>query len=247
MPRYKCTIAYDGMAFAGYQIQPEKRTVQYELEAALGKMHKGRQVKVIASGRTDAGVHAKGQVIHFDSANELPPENWKKALNSLLPSDIVILDVQKATDAFHARFDPIGKEYRYVITREQLRDPFKRKYAYHYPYSLDLDAMRKATDYLVGTHDFTSFCAANTNVIDKVRTIHEIELDEDGDSLIFRFVGTGFLYNMVRILVGTLLEVGSGKRRACDMQEIVAKQDRQFAGRTAPGHALYLWKVFYPE
>ena len=213
MPKYKCIIAYDGTAFAGYQVQPEKRTVQSELEAALEKMHKGEKVKVTASGRTDAGVHAKGQVIHFDSSNEFPAENWKKALNALLPSDIVVLDVKQVSDAFHARFDPIGKEYRYMITRGPITRSFRRNYAYHYPYPLDIEAIREAISYLIGTHDFTSFCAANTNVVDKVRTIYKIELNEDGDSLMFRFVGNGFLYNMVRILVGTLLEVGSGKRK----------------------------------
>jgi len=247
MPRYKCIISYDGTAFAGYQVQPEKRTVQSELEAALGKMHKGTQVKVTASGRTDAGVHAKGQVIHFDSTNALPAENWQKALNALLPDDIVVLAVEQVPDDFHARFNPIGKEYRYRVERSPLRDPFQRHYAYHYPYPLDLEAMREAASYLVGTHDFTSFCASNTSVVDKVRTIHEIEVKEQGDSLVFRFFGTGFLYNMVRILVGTLLEVGSGKRKATDLPHILAKCDRQAAGKTAPGHGLYLWEVYYPE
>lgn len=247
MARYKCIIAYDGTAFAGYQVQPEKRTVQSELETALGKMHKAEKVRVTASGRTDAGVHAKGQVIHFDSTNELPVENWQKALNALLPSDIVVLDVTPVPDTFHARFDPIGKEYRYVIRRGSLRDPFKRNHAYHFPYPLDFKAMREAISYLVGTHDFTSFCATNTNVIDKVRTIHEIDLLEEDDLVVFRFVGSGFLYNMVRILVGTLLEVGSGKRKACEIQDIIAKQDRHCAGKTAPGHGLYLWEVFYPN
>ena len=183
----------------------------------------------------------------MNSPNVFPAENWQKALNALLPSDIVVLDVKQVSDTFHARFDPVGKEYRYVITRVPWRDPFKRNYAYHYPYPLDVEAMREAASYLVGTHDFTSFCATNTNVVDKVRTIHEIELVEDGASLMFRFVGTGFLYNMVRILVGTLLEVGSGKRKSCDMQHILAKQDRQAAGKTAPGYGLYLWEVYYPE
>lgn len=245
MPKYKCIISYVGTEFAGYQVQPNKRTVQSELEVALGKIHKGERVKVTASGRTDAGVHAKGQVIHFQSANEFPVENWQKALNALLPDDIAVLDVEKVPEDFHARFDPIGKEYRYRINRGAIRDPFTRNFAYHYPYPLDIEAIREAISYLEGTHDFTSFCATNTNVIDKVRTIHKIELNEEGDLLTFRFVGTGFLYNMVRILVGTLLEVGNGKRKPADMKEILSKQDRQCAGKTAPGHGLYLWKVFY--
>lgn len=245
MPRYKCIIAYDGTAFAGYQVQPARRTVQSELEDALGKMHKSQKVKVIASGRTDAGVHAKGQVIHFDSLNDFPPDNWQKALNALLPADIAVLAVNQVSNDFHARFDPRGKEYRYMITRGKMRDPFTRNYAYHYPYLLDLNAIREAIPYLLGTHDFTSFCATNTNVVDKVRTIHQIDVLEDGESLVLRFVGTGFLYNMVRILVGTLLEVGSGKRKASDIQGILEKKDRQYAGKTAPAHGLYLWEVFY--
>lgn len=247
MPRYKCIISYDGAAFAGYQVQPEKRTIQREVEVALEKMHKGQQVKVMASGRTDAGVHAKGQVIHFDSSNEFPAANWQKGLNALLPDDIVVLDIQQVPATFHARFDPIGKEYRYLIARGSLRDPFKQHYAYHYPYRLDIELMREAATYLVGRHDFTSFCAANTSVVDKVRTIHEIDIVEEDDLLTFRFVGTGFLYNMIRILVGTLLEVGGGKREASATGDIIAKQDRQFAGKTVPGQGLYLWEVFYPS
>ncbi|MFS0891260.1 tRNA pseudouridine(38-40) synthase TruA [Peribacillus frigoritolerans] len=245
MPKYKCVIAYDGTDFAGYQVQPEKRTIQSEFEAVLAQMHKGTIIKVTASGRTDSGVHAKGQVLHFESPLTFPTENWIKAFSALLPTDIIALEVDIVPDDFHARFHTTGKEYRYIVARSKLRDPFKRNYAYHYPYPLNVEAMREAISYLIGTHDFTSFCSAKTEVVDKIRTIKEMDFEESDDFLVFRFVGEGFLYNMVRILVGTLLDVGSGKMSPHDMSGILDKKDRSFAGKTAPAQGLYLWKVFY--
>ena len=245
MKRYKCIISYDGTDFAGYQVQPHKRTVQSDLEAALKKMHKGIDIKVTASGRTDAGVHARGQVIHFDSPLLIPEERWETALNSLLPDDIVIVNVERADSSFHVRFDTTGKEYRYFVDQSVKRDPFRRNYAYQYPYALNLSAIREAIPYLLGTHDFTSFCSARSEVQDKVREITKIEMIEDGNTLIFRFVGSGFLYNMIRILVGTLLEIGSGRKAPSALPEILEKKDRAFAGRTAPAQGLYLWEVHY--
>ena len=245
MNRYKCIIAYDGSDYSGYQIQPKKRTIQSQIEAILTKMHKGAAVKISASGRTDAGVHAKGQVIHFDSPLSLPEQKWEMALNSMLPEDISVLSVEKTAPDFHARFDANGKEYRYFLYQSPKRDPFQRKYAFHYPYPLSLEAMREASSYLLGTHDFSSFCSARTEVEDKVRTIETIEIIQEGESISFRFTGNGFLYNMVRILVGTLVEIGSGKRNPKDIVEILDKKDRRYAGKTAPGQGLYLWKVLY--
>jgi tRNA pseudouridine38-40 synthase len=245
MNRYKCIISYDGSGFSGYQVQPNKRTVQSQIESVLAKIHKGSVVKIAASGRTDAGVHAKGQVIHFDSALSLPEDKWELALNSMLPEDISVLSVEKADSAFHVRFDASGKEYRYFLYQSPKRDPFQRNYAYHYPYPLNLAVMRKACTFLLGTHDFSSFCSARTEVEDKVRTIETIEISQDGDRINFRFIGNGFLYNMVRILVGTLIEVGSGKRQPEEIVGILEKRDRRYAGKTAPGQGLYLWKVFY--
>lgn len=245
MNRYKCIISYDGSGFSGYQVQPNKRTVQSQIEAVLAKIHKGSHVKISASGRTDAGVHAKGQVIHFDSPLSLPEEKWELALSSMLPDDISVLSVEAVDSSFHARFNAIGKEYRYFLYQSAKRDPFQRNYAYHYPYPLNLAAMKEACTYLLGTHDFSSFCSARTEVEDKVRTIEAIEILQEEKRLCFRFVGNGFLYNMVRILVGTLIEVGSGKRRSEDIVEILEKKDRRFAGKTAPGQGLYLWKVDY--
>lgn len=245
MQRYKCIISYDGTAYAGYQIQLNGRTIQGELESVLTKLHKGQLVKVSGSGRTDAGVHAKGQVIHFDSPLAIPEDKWVMALNSLLPADISVLNVEKAPAGFHARFDAKGKEYRYNIYLSPQRDPFMRNYAFRYPFSLDLKAMEEAFVLLKGTHDFTSFCSAKTEVEDKIRTIEQIDYTLNEDLLVLRFVGNGFLYNMVRILTGTLLEVGTGERKPEDMADLLEKKDRRFAGKTAPGHGLYLWKVFY--
>jgi tRNA pseudouridine38-40 synthase len=245
MQRYKCIISYDGTDFSGYQVQPNKRTIQSVIEAVLEKMHKGRHVRISGSGRTDAGVHAKAQVIHFDSPLAIPTERWETALNTMLPDDISVLSVEKVNCTFHSRFDASGKEYRYVLSLSKKRDPFTRNYSYHYPYSLDIAAIEEACKYLLGTHDFSSFCSARTEVEDKVRTIDIIEVSCTGEQLTFRFIGNGFLYNMVRILVGTLIEVGSGKRVPGEIPDILKKKDRQFAGKTAPAQGLYLWKVFY--
>lgn len=243
--RVKCIVSYDGTHFSGYQVQPNKRTVQSEIEAALKKLHKGQSIKVHASGRTDAYVHAVGQVIHFDTTLTIPPEKWPYALNSLLPNDIVILEAEHVADQFHARFDVIKKEYRYKLSTQKMIDVFKRDYTYHFPYKLDIESMRQACLHLCGTHDFTSFCVAKTEVEDKVRTIYSIEIMKEGNDLIFCFTGNGFLYNMVRILMGTLLEVGQGKKTPDQIPSILEGKDRSLSGKTAPGHGLYLWKVYY--
>ncbi|KAA0544071.1 tRNA pseudouridine(38-40) synthase TruA [Bacillus sp. BGMRC 2118] len=246
MQRIKMIVSYDGSDFFGYQIQPNRRTVQSEIEGALKTMHKGNDIKVYASGRTDAGVHAVGQVIHFDSPFMIPANKWKIALNSLLPNDISIHHSQVVSNDFHARFGVLRKEYRYKIETNQDRNVFTRNYVYHFPYALDYVSIKEAIKYLVGTHDFTSFCSAKTEVEDKVRTIYEIEFSEDRDGeLLFRFVGNGFLYNMIRILVGTLLEVGQGIKKPIEILEILEAKNRQKAGKTVPGTGLYLWKVYY--
>ncbi|MDZ5474231.1 tRNA pseudouridine(38-40) synthase TruA [Bacillus sp. 31A1R] len=245
MQRFKCKIAYDGSQFSGYQVQPSKRTVQSELENTLKKLHKGQEVKVYASGRTDAGVHAKGQVIHFDSPLTIPLERWIIALNSLLPNDIVVLEVEQVEDNFHARFQAKGKEYRYFVNLSNTRDPFQRNFSYHHPYKLDIQSMNDAAKYLLGSHDFTSFCSAKTEVEDKIREIRKIELIQQDTMLIFRFVGNGFLYNMVRIMVGTLIQVGSGQINPGSIKEIIEHKDRKYAGKTAPAEGLYLWEVYY--
>nr|WP_239534334.1 tRNA pseudouridine(38-40) synthase TruA [Thalassobacillus pellis] len=242
----KCIVQYDGTAFSGYQVQPDSRTVQSEIESALTKLHKGQIVKITASGRTDAGVHALGQVIHFETDLDIPLEGWKRALTATLPADIRISEVYFVDTSFHARYDTTGKEYHYHIWNAGEPDLFRRLYSYHFPYELDIKAMKKACSYLEGEHDFTSFCAARSGVKgDKIRTIMKADIEKRGEELIFIFRGSGFLYNMVRILVGTLLEVGQGEREPEDMLDIIARKDRDAAGKTAPPHGLFLWKVYY--
>ncbi|UFT99527.1 tRNA pseudouridine(38-40) synthase TruA [Radiobacillus kanasensis] len=248
MERIKCVISYDGSEFSGYQVQPNGRTVQEEIERALQKMTKGSPIRVTASGRTDAGVHAKGQVIHFDTELQIPEDKWKKAMNTLLPQDIRILEVRKVSSSFHARFDVQQKTYKYFIDLNKDMDIFNRKYTYHFPFELDVESIEQACELLVGEHDFTAFCAANSGVKgEKVRTIYYASGTKLENQLVFTFTGSGFLYNMVRILVGTLLEIGTGKRNATDILGIIESKDRKKAGKTAPAHGLYLWEVMYEE
>ncbi|KAA6443935.1 tRNA pseudouridine(38-40) synthase TruA [Bacillus swezeyi] len=244
--RIKCTVSYDGHLFFGYQVQPGQRTVQNELEKALKTLHKAKEcIPVVSSGRTDSGVHAVGQTIHFDSTLSIPEAKWPYALNALLPDDITVNKAEAVDDQFHARFSAKKKEYRYMIYKGRFPDVFKRYYAYHVPYELDMEKVKEASRYLVGTHDFTSFCTTKTEVKDKVRTIYELEWSETEEGLQMRIVGSGFLYNMVRIIVGTLLDVGTGKFYPDDIKKMIAAQNRDAAGRTAPAHGLYLWNVIY--
>jgi tRNA pseudouridine38-40 synthase len=245
MQRLKCTISYDGTGFSGYQVQPNARTVQHEIEQVLTRMHKGHLIRISASGRTDAGVHALGQVIHFDSDLDIPEVVWAKALNTQLPDDIQVLKVEKVPPDFHARFVAKKKEYRYRILNRPEPDPFRRHFAYHVPYTLDIAAMKAAASYILGVHDFTSFCASGSSVKDKVRTVYELELITVGEELIIRIVGNGFLYQMVRIIVGCLLEVAKGKMEPARIKEIIDAKDRRLAYITAPPQGLYLWHVDY--
>ncbi|MGN7477600.1 tRNA pseudouridine(38-40) synthase TruA [Solibacillus silvestris] len=246
MARLKATISYDGTAFAGYQVQPGERTVQLEIEKVLAKMHKGLHVKITASGRTDARVHATGQVIHFDTDLMIPPEKYMKALNVQLPRDIRVLQVEQASDDFHARYNVSGKCYRYIWDCSMIQSPFRRHYTVETGgIKPNVEAMREAAKAIVGTHDFSCFCAANTSVVDKVRTVHALELGWHGDELHMTISGNGFLYNMVRIIAGTLWEVGIGRREAASLTHIIASMDRTQAGKTAPAHGLYLEQVFY--
>lgn len=246
MRRLKVTISYDGTEFAGYQVQPGKRTVQLELEKVLSKMHKGEKVRVTASGRTDARVHALGQVIHFDTPLAIPEERYKKALNVQLPRDIRVLDVEEVSNDFHARFSVSGKRYRYIWNCEDVQSPFRRHFTTDTNgVKPNVEEMEKAAQYIIGTHDFSCFCAANTSVIDKVRTVHSLHFEWHGEELHMIIEGNGFLYNMVRNIAGTLWEVGISKRSAVEVKEIIASMNRENAGKTASPYGLYLEKVFY--
>ncbi|MGO1061038.1 tRNA pseudouridine(38-40) synthase TruA [Planococcus sp. FY231025] len=247
MKRMKAKIAYDGSGFAGYQIQPEARTVQQELMAVLQNIHKGEVIQVVASGRTDAKVHATGQVIHFDTPLSIPVSGWLKALNVLLPEDIRVLEIAEAEPGFHARYHTVGKTYRYKWDRSPIINPFTRHYMVHTKQRPDVGEMREAAAAFIGTHDFSSFCAANTGVVDKVRTIRRLDFEEHGEELHMVIEGSGFLYNMVRIIAGTLMEVGLGRREAAELREIIRSADRGAAGKTAAAHGLYLEHVEYED
>jgi len=246
MRRLKAIISYDGTQFSGYQVQPGERTVQAEVERVLAVMHKGNNIKVTASGRTDARVHATGQTLHFDTPLAIPVEKYMKALNVQLPRDIRVLSVEEVAADFHARYSVTGKRYRYIWSCEPVQSPFRRHYTVETNgVKPDVKAMQEAAKAIIGTHDFSCFCAANTSVQNKVRTVNALELKWHGEELHMVIEGSGFLYNMVRIIAGTLWEVGIGRREVKSVEKIVASMDRDQAGKTAPPQGLYLEKVFY--
>ena len=246
MRRLKVIISYDGTQFSGYQIQPGKRTVQAELERVLAIMHKGEKVKVTASGRTDARVHAIGQTLHFDSPLAIPVDKYMKALNVQLPRDIRVMSIEEAAVDFHARYSVTGKRYRYIWSCESVQSPFRRQYTVETNgVKPNVEAMQEAASAIIGTHDFSCFCAANTSVKDKVRTVTTLQFEWYGEELHMVIEGNGFLYNMVRIIAGTLWEVGVGRRDIENVELVVKSMNRDKAGKTAPPQGLYLEKVFY--
>lgn len=247
MTRYKAIIAYDGTNFNGFQKQPNGRTVQEEIEQTLTKMANGKEITVFGSGRTDAGVHAMGQVIHFDYPEERPLERMRFALDTQSPEDIAVKEVAIVSEDFHARYLVKEKTYQFRIDIGKPRSPFRRHYASYFPYPIDVEKIQRALPDLLGTHDFTSFCASGSSIEDKVRTIYEakMEVNETGDELLFTFRGNGFLYKMIRILVGTLLKIGNGRLAEDSIPEIIAKKDRNAAGPTAHPEGLYLYEVKY--
>ena len=247
MVRYKAIIAYDGTNFNGFQKQPNGRTVQEEVEKTLQKMANGKEITVFGSGRTDAGVHAIGQVIHFDYPEERPLERMRFALDTQSPEDIAVRQVEIVSEEFHARYLVKEKTYQFRVDIGKPRSPFRRHYASYFPYPLDLEKIQRALPDLLGTHDFTSFGASGSSIEDKVRTIYEakMEVNETKDELLFTFRGNGFLYKMIRILVGTLLKIGNGRLPEDSIPDIIAKKDRNAAGPTAHPEGLYLYEVKY--
>lgn len=247
MVRYKAIIAYDGTNFNGFQKQPNGRTVQEEVEKTLQKMANGKEITVFGSGRTDAGVHAIGQVIHFDYPEERPLERMRFSLDTQSPEDIAVRQVEIVSEEFHARYLVKEKTYQFRVDIGKPRSPFRRHYASYFPYPLDLEKIQRALPDLLGTHDFTSFCASGSSIEDKVRTIYEakMEVNETKDELLFTFRGNGFLYKMIRILVGTLLKIGNGRLPEDSILDIIAKKDRNAAGPTAHPEGLYLYEVKY--
>lgn len=246
MRKYKCTISYDGTNFYGYQIQPNKRTVQGEIEKVLTRMHKGKDIRIYSSGRTDTGVHAKGQVIHFTSDLEIPEANWKKALNAQLPEDMYVHLVEAVDDSFHARFSATAKEYRYFILLSDERDVFLRNYRYMTSETFDFEMMEAACKVFVGTHDFTAFSSTRSTVKgDKIRTLYDVSFQQNDNELVFILRGNGFLYHMVRIIVSVLLDAGRGRVTPEEIATMFTAKNRGTIGKTLPPQGLFLWEVMY--
>ena len=246
MVRYKAIIAYDGTNFHGFQRQPKGRTVQEEIEKTLTKMA-SKRIEIHGSGRTDAGVHALGQVIHFDFPYERPLEKMRFGLDTQTPDDIAVKNVELVAEDFHCRYLVKEKTYEFRVDIGKPRSPFRRFYASYYPYPINVEKIQRALPDFLGTHDFTSFCSTGSSVDDKTRTIYEanLQVSEAGDELIFTFRGDGFLYKMIRIIVGTLLKIGNNRMPEDCIPAIIAAKDRNLAGPTAHPEGLYLKEVSY--
>lgn len=242
---YKMIIAYDGSRYYGWEHQPNTDlTIQGKLEAVLTELA-GEPVEVIGAGRTDAGVHARGMVANARFDTGLSPEKIRDYMNRYLPDDIAVLDVREAAEGFHSRYKAQGKTYQYTCYVGGTKPLFQRKYVHVLEALPDIEAMRRAAEYLMGTHDFASFCGNPRMKKSTVRTVDKIDIVRKGEYLTLTYHGTGFLQYMVRILTGTLLEVGSGRRSPESMQELLEAGDRSLAGPTAPAKGLCLLKVDY--
>jgi len=244
MRNLKLTIEYDGTNFNGWQIQKDKRTVQEEIQFALSKILK-EEVIIVGSGRTDAGVHALGQIANFKTEKTIKPQELLFAINTLLPVDIVVTNVEEEDKEFNARNSAKKKHYRYVVNNGKFQSALNAYREYHFKYFLDVDAMQMAANDIIGEHNFKAFCASGSAVKDYTRTIYLLKINRLGDRVIIDIVGNGFLYNMVRIIVGTLLDIGSGKLDICVMKNMLDTGDRTLGGRTVGPEGLYLVDVEY--
>lgn len=239
-------IQYDGSGYHGWQRQSRMKSVQQTLEKTLSKVF-DQTIEIDGSGRTDAGVHALGQCISFKVNLTMPIENVRIVVNRRLPNDIYVESVTLESDDFHARYCSIGKTYVYKIYTNEARSPFFDKYYFHFENALDESAIREAMQHFVGTYDFKTFMASGSGTEHTVRTIYRFDLEVSENALVFTITGDGFLYNMVRIIIGSLIHVGTGKIKASDIPSILESGDRNRAKYTAPAHGLYLKSVYYSE
>jgi len=245
MNRYKITVSYDGSAYAGWQVQPNGPTIQAQLEKVLLKVT-GEKVKIHGSGRTDQGVHARGQVAHFDLKNARNPSYLKKGLNAVLPLDIRILKIQNADPEFHARRHAVSKEYRYFIRNSEIIPPFIRLYRAHVRKKLDVKTMQRAASLLVGKHDFAAFTSIpNTKVYSTIRNLMKLDVRKRGSDIVILARSEGFLYKMVRSLVGFLIRVGEGAVPPEEARTILYSKQRTARVPTARPEGLFLWHVDY--
>ena len=244
MRNIKLIIEYDGKCYNGWQKQPDRLNIQGEIEKAIQSIT-GEEVELIGSGRTDAGVHALGQVANFKTNSKIPIEKMAMAINSQLKKSIVIKQAAEVDDRFHSRYTTKRKTYRYVINNSKCGTAIYRNLEYCFPIELNIENMQKAAKKFEGEHDFKGFKASGTSSKNSVRTIYKAEVTRKDDKVIIELTGNGFLYNMVRIISGTLLEVGTGKIKPEEITDIINSKDRKRAGKTLPPHGLYLVKVEY--
>lgn len=245
MKNYKIVIQYDGTRYQGWQrLKDSDKSIQGKIEEVLSKMCSHR-VEIHGSGRTDAGVHAMGQVASFKIETNKSPSEIRDYLNKYLPEDIAIVEVCQMNDRFHARLTPCRKTYLYRINNSNISDVFERKYIYQVKEELDVDKIKKAASYLIGEHDFVGFSSLKKIKKSTVRTIYDVKIEQDCSEIKIYITGDGFLYNMVRIIVGTLIEIGLGERSYLDIQKIIETKNREIAGVTVPAQGLTLYKVDY--
>ncbi len=244
MKRIMLEVAYDGTNYCGWQVQPGQPTIEGELNKALTDLLK-EPVEVIGASRTDSGVHGLGNIAVFDTESKIPGERFKYALNQRLPEDIRVQVSKEVDGSFHPRRQDSTKTYEYRICCRETELPTERLYA-HFTYrKLDLERMQRAASYVVGEHDFKSFCSAGSQAKETVRTVYSLTVEKQGDLICIRITGSGFLYNMVRIIAGTLMEIGAGAKKPEEMKTIIAGCDRSLAGPTAPARGLRLVKIQY--
>lgn len=244
MVNQKLTVAYDGSAYHGWQIQDNADTVQGRFEKAVERVFR-EHIAVHGCSRTDTGVHANEFCLNFRSELDIKDDNLIMALNTYLPNDIAVLKCEKVPLDFHARFDCVSKQYIYRIKEGKIKDPFNYDKVLLYKYPLNVGEMKKASSLFIGKHDFSSFCASGSTASSNIRTVKFADVEKKGDEVVFTVEADGFLYNMVRIMTGTLLYVSQGKIKADDIADIIKSKDRTKAGITAPAHGLYLNKVNY--
>lgn len=237
-------VSYDGTAYSGWQIQPNATTVEGTLRQAVCNLF-GADIELIGASRTDAGVHALGNVAVFDVDTRIPAPKIAYALNVRLPEDIRVWQSIQVEDGWHPRHNDCVKTYEYSIYNDTFENPKKRLYSHFYYGNLDVDMMREAAAYFIGEHDFSAFCSAGSQVADKVRTIYSLDVIQNGREIVLRVKGNGFLYNMVRIIAGTLIKAGTGDIRPQDIPGIIESRDRQLAGPTAPARGLTLVEIDY--
>lgn len=246
MRNIKLLIEYDGSNYSGWQFQENAISIQETIQDAIKKVT-GESVKLIGSGRTDAKVHALGQVANFLTNSTIPGDRFKYALNIKLPDDITILESEEVSLDFHSRFSATYKKYKYLIYNNEIPSALLRNYTFHVKEELNIEDMKKAARFFIGTHDFASFMATRSDVKTTVRTIYDVRINKNKEIIEVVVEGNSFLRNMIRIIIGTLVEVGKGKIKIFDIEKIILSKNRMAAGPTAPPQGLYLERVFYDE